>query len=177
MADELTYGGPTILSHPFVVQIVLPFLLVFTLVFAILQKSKILGDDKRQIDAIVSLVIGLVVISFGYATGIIVRLIPFLAVSLVILLVLMLLLSAFHKQGDFDKAFPNGLKKGLMVVVLIAVIVAVMYITDGWQYVLGLFTAGGSTLVLNIIFALIVIGAILWVVFGSKGESGGDKGK
>ena len=58
----LPTGGPTLLSHPIFVETILPFLLVFTLVFAVLQKSKILGDNKKQIDAIVSLVVGLLLI-------------------------------------------------------------------------------------------------------------------
>ena len=83
--------GSTILSSDLFVNAVLPFLLVFVVIFAILQKSKILGDEKKQIDAIVALVIGLIVISFGYATGVIVSLIPFLAVSAIIILVFLLL--------------------------------------------------------------------------------------
>ena len=51
-----------IFSNPFFTEMLLPFLLVFVVVFAILQKSKILGDGKAQIDAIVGLVIGLILI-------------------------------------------------------------------------------------------------------------------
>ena len=37
----------------------LPFLLVFTITYAILQKTKILGDGRRQFNVVVSLVLGL----------------------------------------------------------------------------------------------------------------------
>ena len=57
--------GGTILSSQLFVEVILPFLLVFAVVFAILQKTKILGEGKKQIDAIVSLVIGLIVIAFS----------------------------------------------------------------------------------------------------------------
>ena len=40
----------------------LPFLLVFTIIFAILQKSKILGDGKKNYNVILSLVIALLVV-------------------------------------------------------------------------------------------------------------------
>src|SRR3989338_6520443 len=123
MPEGFTYGGSTFLSHPIFVETILPFLLVFTIVFAVLQKSKIFGDGKKQIDAIVSLVVGLLVISFGQATGIIVQLIPFLAVSLVVILVLMILLGSFAEEGKFFKDyFPSGLVKALMAVVVIAVV-------------------------------------------------------
>ena len=70
MAEPFVYGGQTILSHPIFVETILPFLLIFTIVFAVLQKAKILGEGKRQIDAIVALVVGLLFISFAQAVGI-----------------------------------------------------------------------------------------------------------
>ena len=100
MAEGFTYGGQTILSHPLFIETILPFLLIFTIVFAVLQKSKIFGDGKKQIDAIVALVFGLLAIAFAQATGIIIQLIPFLAVSLVIILVFMILVGSFGKPGN-----------------------------------------------------------------------------
>ena len=38
-------------------QTVLVFILVFTLVFAVLQKSKILGDSRKQTDALIALAV------------------------------------------------------------------------------------------------------------------------
>ncbi len=70
---------------------ILPFVLVFTLIFAILEKTKLLGEDKKQINSLVGLVVGLILIAFPYARDIVVLLMPFLAVSAVILLVFMLL--------------------------------------------------------------------------------------
>ena len=60
MANGFAFGGDTIISHPIFVGTILPFVLVFTIVFAVLQKSKIFGDDKKQIDSIVALVFGLI---------------------------------------------------------------------------------------------------------------------
>lgn len=172
MPEGFVYGGQTILSHPIFVETILPFLLIFTVVFAVLQKSKILGEGKRQIDAIVALVFGLLVISFAKATGIIVQLIPFLAVALVVILVLMVLIGSFNK-GDFDQAFPSGLRKFLMGVAIIAVAIAVFYATNAWQFVEEFFfTSGDSNLVVNIIFVVIIVAAIAIVLWQSKGDSG-----
>jgi hypothetical protein len=41
------YGGPTLLSHPLFIEAILPFLLIFAVVFAVLQKSRILGEGKK----------------------------------------------------------------------------------------------------------------------------------
>ena len=80
-----------ILSSELVGQIILPFVLVFVLIFAILDRIKILGEDKRQINALVSLAIALIFITFTKATGIIINLAAFVAVLAVIILVFLIL--------------------------------------------------------------------------------------
>jgi len=83
-------------------DIILPFLLVFTLVFAILDKSKLLGEGKRQINAIISLVVGLIFIGFSYATNIVQKLVPFLAVSLVIVFIFLLVYGFISGKTEGD---------------------------------------------------------------------------
>ena len=163
---EGMYGGPTILSHPIFVETILPFLLVFTVVFAILQKSKIFGDGKKQVDAIVALVVGLLVISFGYAIGIILQLTVFLAVALVVMLVLMLLLGSF---GKGELSIPKALSVILIIAAVIAVVIAVLYVTNFWLYLYDLlFTAGDSSIFINAVFVVIIVGAIIAVILGGK---------
>jgi len=81
-----------ILSSPFFTNVILPFLLVFVIVYAILDKTKILGD-KRDINAIVSLVFALATVGLPSAFGavdIIIKLIPVISVIMVIILAFML---------------------------------------------------------------------------------------
>ena len=80
----------TLFTSALFVETVLPFLLVFTIVFAVLEKTKILGDGQKRVDAIVALVIGLIFVAFGNATDIVVRMIPVLGVALVVILVFMM---------------------------------------------------------------------------------------
>ena len=47
---------------------VLPFILIFTIVFAVLQKTKIIGEGKRQFNTIVALVLSLMVV-IPHVTG------------------------------------------------------------------------------------------------------------
>jgi hypothetical protein len=166
------YGGFTILSSPFFVEGVLPFLLIFALVFALLQKSGVLGKDKKQVDALVALAVGLLVISFGQALGIILQLVAFLAVSLVIVLVFMLLVGSFFKADTFD--LPGWTKLVLGIIVFIAVVIAVLVFTGGWAWIMD--TIDSSTgIVANVVFVVLVIGAILAVVLsGGKSSSGGE---
>lgn len=173
MAQGFTYGGQTILSHPIVVETILPFVLIFTIVFAVLQKSKILGEKAKQIDAIVALVVGLVVISFAQATGIILQLMPFLAVSLVVILVILLLLGSFLKDLEIKH---KGLKAFGIIVVLLAVVIAVLYITGLWPTIYDLFLIGSANgWVANVLFVVIIGLAVLAVAYKKKGDD--DKGK
>lgn len=43
-------------------DIILPFLLIFTVIFAVLEKSKIFGENKKNIHTVLAIIIGLVVV-------------------------------------------------------------------------------------------------------------------
>ncbi len=161
------FGG-TILSSPLFIEVILPFLLVFALVFAILQKSEILGKGKKQIDAIVALVIGLIFIAFGQAVGVVINLIPILAVSVVVLLVFMLIYGMAFSQGDFK--LHKGIQWVIFALAAIVVTVAVLIFTGSWDYLVDLllFEGEDSGLLTNIIFIAVIIGAILIVVLPGK---------
>jgi hypothetical protein len=47
-------AGETIFQNFIIKDFILPFVFMFVLVFAILEKTKILGDGKKQLDAIVA---------------------------------------------------------------------------------------------------------------------------
>jgi hypothetical protein len=161
----------TILSSPLFVDVILPFILVFTVVFAVLQKSEILGKKQRQIDAIVALVIGLLVVAFGKATGIITSLMPVLAVALIVMVVFMILVGAVFKPGEFD--IPKSVKVLWGIIAAILVLVAVLIISGGWVYLVSLFAGLGSEIVTNAVFIILIVAAIAVVIrFSGAGKPG-----
>ena len=81
----------TILQHYIFTEFILPFLLMFALVFAILEKTKILGEDKKQVDAILAFVIGLIFVSAIYPKQVVNDLILFLTISIVVVLVFLMI--------------------------------------------------------------------------------------
>ena len=166
----------SILSSPFFINYILPFVLIFTVVFALLQKSEILGKGKRQIDAIVSLVIALIVIAFANAIGIIVRLIPFLAVSVIIILVFLILYGMVF-QGEDKFHLNKGLKITLGVLIGLAVVVAVLFSTGAWGYIKNewLYGSDSSSIFTNIVFLIIVFAAIAIVVLPAAQKPDGNK--
>ena len=53
-----------IFTHVVFAEYILPWVLVFVLIFAILEKSNLLGEGKRQVNAIVGAVCGLILFHF-----------------------------------------------------------------------------------------------------------------
>ena len=117
----------TILQHEIFTKFILPFLLIFVIVFAILEKTKILGTDKKQLDAIVAFVIGLIFVSFTSPKMIVENLILFLTVALVIIFVV-LLLWGFVSGGE-AKIGGKGIKIAAGILIVLSVLIAVLIIT------------------------------------------------
>ena len=166
----------TIFSSP-LSQTVLVFVLVFVGVFAVLQKSKIFGEGKRQIDALIALALALIAASAGYATDFIGRLVPFLAVALVILMVFLILYGAVHQGEDFK--LPKGVTYTLGGVIVLAVAIAVLYFTPAWAYILEAVSGGSegsdSAVLMNVVFVVVVIAVVIGVLTSGKKGSGEKK--
>ena len=165
-----------IFEHPFFTEGVLPFLLVFVVVFAILQKSKILGEGKMQIDAIVALVIGLILIVTPGPRNMIVGILPWLGVGVAVILTCLILYG--FVAGDLSKS-PTWLKVTFGVLAGIFVLGVVLVVTGLGSKILSMFsgTSGGEVLT-NIVFIVLIGGAVAVAVLGGKKKPAGDgKGK
>ncbi len=76
---------------------VIPFLLVFAIVFALLDKTKVLGNNKA-IMVIVSLTIGLSSIQFDIVPSFFANIFPKLGIGLAIFIVIILLMGFFSTE-------------------------------------------------------------------------------
>lgn len=162
-----------IFISPFFLNYLLPFVLVFTLVFALLEKTKLLGDGKKQIDSLVALIIGIILIAFPFARDIVVQLMPFLAVSVAILLVFMLLYGfVYGKMEDMHK----NIKIILLIIGSLALITVLLIITGAWDYIYSMMfeRAEGKQIWINILLLVVIVGAIIAVVSGKSGKSSGE---
>lgn len=155
------------LISPFFLNFVLPFLLVFTLIFAILEKTQLLGEDKKNINVMIGLIVGLFLISFSYARNIVVILMPFLAVSAVILLVFMLLYGFIVGKKDGD-VLGRGWKIAFGAILAVALVYFLLIVTGSWGIVYDFMfgTLGGAQVWVNGILIIIIAGAIIAVIKG-----------
>lgn len=143
---------------------VLPFLLVFVLVFAVLQKTKVLGDGNSKVDSLIALVIGLILIGAPQPRQYIVGIIPWLAVALVVLLILFLIYGFGASDAKTGLVLPDWFKKNSLWAAIVFVVIVVISVIIGWNSIGGWFDSEwmGNVLV------LLVIGVALWVAVGKR---------
>jgi len=122
----------TILQHWILTDFAYPFLLIFFIVFAVLEKTKVLGgEDKRQLNALVAFVIGLIFVGAIYPKIVVSNMILFLTVSLVVVFVF-LLLWGFVMGEELKLGQSKPIKIFSGIVMLIAVAMAVLWATGSW---------------------------------------------
>jgi hypothetical protein len=160
----------TILQHWIFTRFALPFLLVFFLLFAILEKSKIFGEGKKQINALVAFIIGLIVIGVTYPIDVINNLILFLTVAIVVVFVGLLLWGFMVGEGKLES---KGIKITAGIVIVIAVIGAIFWATDLFDpFVDVLFKQDWSyNFWINVLFIVVVALALAFVLLGKGGAA------
>jgi|SRR3989344_4285393 len=160
-----------ILISPFFVSYILPFVLVFTLIFALLQKTQLLGEGKKQINAMIGLIIGLFLIAFPTPRDIVVQLMPFLAVSAVILLIFMLIYG--FVMGKKEDVLHKGTKITLGIIFALAFITVLLYVSGWWDSIYNfMFNRETSAQIwINLLLIAVMIGAVVAVVVSKDKDS------
>jgi hypothetical protein len=137
-----------------------PFLLIFFIVFAILEKTQIFGDDKKQTNALISFVIGLIFVSFTYPKEVVENLILFLTVALVVVFVIMLLWGFASGGGKLE--LQGWMKWILWIGIGIAVIMALVWATgvDSRTIDLLFYQSWSKTFWTNVVFVVAIAAAL-----------------
>ena len=163
----------TIFQNELLTQFAYPFLLIFFIVFAILEKTGVLGEGKTQVNALVAFVIGLIFISAVKPKLIVGDLILFLTVAMVVMFV-GLLLWGFISGGKLGE---NLLKEGALqwiagIVVTLSVIIAIFWATGtGGSVVDLLFKQSWSDGFWTNFFFMVVLAGALAVVWKTSSGS------
>lgn len=147
---------------------VLPFLLIFAVVFAILQKSKVLGQDTSQLNAIVAMVIGLIFIGFAYPKEVVTNLVLFLSVAIVVVLVF-LMIYGFATGGTSPFEINKPVKWVVGILTVISVIIAVIWATGielGTAF--WIFNQSWSKALWTNVFFVVVVAVAMAVVLWKK---------
>ena len=133
---------------------VLPFLLIFALVFGILTQIKIFKDNKA-VNGVIALVVGLMALQFGFVSQFFAEIFPRLGIGLAVMLVVIILV------GMFSNPDSNGVMVAFFGVgVVISVIVLVKTAGAlGWSS--GYWWQNNWTTIVGLLVLLAVIGIII----------------
>lgn len=162
----------TIFQAEILTNFIYPFLLIFFILFAILEKTKTLGENK-QINAVVSFVVGLIFVGAIFPKFVVGNLMLFLSLAIVILFVIFVIWGFI--SGKEISSIGGGWKNFLFVVLIIAIVIFLLslfgVLTPIWNSVKSLFTQSWSaSLWENVIFVLVIAGALA-IVWKSKSGS------
>ena len=163
------------------VDVLLPFLLVFTIIFAILEKTKILGEGKRNMNVGIALIFALIVV-IPHITGnfpagydpvqIINAALPSVSLVIIAIVSLMILVGVFaHDRLLWGMTAPGWI--GLVSIVIIAFIFGSA--AGWWQvgFLDWLDSIFGSDVIAVIIMILVFGVIIAFVTGGGEAEKKG----
>ena len=159
-------------------DVVLPFLIVFTIVFAILEKTKVLGTEdiegkrytKKNLNAIAAFVMAFLVVASSELVEIITTVSSQAVIVLFLSVLFLLLVGSFYKEGE-PVFLEGGWKIVFMIIVFIAIIgifLGAIKTSDGrtWLERLGDFTgSGGDELAGSLILLALVV---VFVIYATK---------
>src|SRR3989344_9320159 len=167
-------------------DIVLPFLLVFTIVFAILEKTRILGTVKmkggeeipnKNLNSMVAFVVGLLVVATANVVRTINESLPNVVMLIVASVSFLLMIGVFLKTEELDFAGKHGNWYKFFMVIMFIFVIGIflnsIYDASGNSYLeIALFfliTEWSSAVVTSVVFLAVIIGTILYITrSGSK---------
>lgn len=143
-------------------DVVLPFILIFTIIFATLEKIKIFGQEGRRYNALIALSIALLFVAATNLVEAVNHYLPIIGLVLAIFLGLMLLLGIFGvEEGS------KGVKTmGWILAGIVSITIGLAYLPQiTWfkEFFDSLESYSGVLIVIVILIAIIV-----WVVKGEK---------
>ncbi|MBC8500850.1 MAG: hypothetical protein ISS25_02230 [Nanoarchaeota archaeon] len=186
MAETVLGGTIAFLNEIGVYDVILPFLLVFTIVFAILEKTKIFGVEKvgdqevtrKNMNAMTAFVLAFFVIASSKLVALI-NTVASQAFLLVLLVILFLMLAGvLQKEGEYE--LMGGWKKFFMAVVFIILVLiflnALGWLQTGYEFLADYWN---TEAVSAIILIILIILFMAWISKspkeGKKKEEKGDK--
>lgn len=147
-------------------DVLLPFILIFTVVFAVMQKTKLLGDGRKNYNVIIALVMALAVViphtlnrypRNGDVVEIINKFLPNVSMLLIVILMVMIMLGLFGV--NFNLA--GKTMGGWFTLLSIILVVIIFGNAAGWAFFQWNWIARMDSDVKNLIVIILVFGIII----------------
>ncbi|MBU0629102.1 MAG: hypothetical protein KKC75_07980 [Nanoarchaeota archaeon] len=163
-------------------DVVLPFLLVFTIVFAILEKTRVFGMEtidgkqytKKNLNSITAFVLAFFVIASSKLVEIITTVSSYTVILLLLSILFLLLVGSFMKEGEGGFLTGNW-NYFFMIIMFIGIALIFIYALGWWDTLWAFFQfqTGGEVVGSIILIAIIVL--FIWYIV--KGEPHKDTTK
>ncbi len=173
-------------------DVLLPFLLVYAVIFAILEKTGIFaksdGSDNNQtrnVNAIIAFVFGLFVVASLQTVRYIQDLIVNIVLFVIFILVSLILLGFIFGKDYFDHLFKDAdgrVKKGIVwsvALIVMAIAIGILfYVLGVWDWLDDYWNWDFNDGTLSsILVVALIIGVLFWITSGDKSESKKIEGK
>jgi len=168
-----------------VYDVVLPFLLVFTIVFAILEKTKAFGTEKlgskdkeytrKNLNAMTAFVSAFFVVASTQLVAIVNTVVAHSVLLLLMVILFLMLAGSFH-SGKEEFFLEEGFWRTTFMVIVFAGIVLIFLNALGWLDIIwyNLFFRFDSVTVSSLVLVAVLVGFMVYV---TKGDDKGDKDK
>ena len=168
-------------------DVVLPFLLVFTIVFAILEKTKILGTTKikggeeipnKNLNAMVAFVVGLLVVATANVVRTINESLPNVVILIVASVSFLIMIGVFLKSEELDFSSKHKYWYRTFMVIMFVAVIAIflnsIYDVDGNSFLevatFYIIENFNTAIVTSVLFLIVVLLAIWFVTRTTKRE-------
>jgi len=185
MAEEPVFRGIIeFFGKVGVYDVVLPFILVFTIVFAILEKTKVFGTEeiegtvyaKKNINSMIAVVIAFLVVASTQLVALINEAVANVVILLMISVFFLILVGSFYKEGE-DVFLEKGWRTLFMIIMFIGVVLIFLHaikMDDGqswlvwaWEWLIQNWSSNAAG---SVILVLFVIGIMLYVTNDKKAK-------
>jgi hypothetical membrane protein len=171
-------------------DVVLPFLLVFTIVFAILEKTKVFGSEevdgkkltKKNLNSMAAFVIALLVVASSKLVATITEISQNVILLLLLSVLFLLLIGSFYKEDQLPVFLEGKLKYlfiTIMFVGLLGIFLHAIKAKNGdswlswiWDRVVNHWS---STAVASIILVIIIVAFMFYIVRGEGSSKKEEK--
>jgi hypothetical protein len=144
-----------------VFRYVLPFLMIFAVVYGILSKTALLGDNKG-VNATISLAVGLLALVNGYVSSFFQSIFPYTGMGIAVLLIALILMGLI--AGDTDTKWTRYVWFGIGVIIFIVVVLSSFTDYAWW--------GGGTSFYAYdwpaILAAILILGLLGFIIFGAN---------
>lgn len=161
-------------------DVVLPFLLVFTLVYALLEKTRVLGVErvgdkeftKKNVNSMVAFVVAFFVVASARLVAAINEIMASMVVLLVLLVSFMLLVGSMHRDTTEGFQLQGWYKNAFYVIMFVGMILIFLnafgWLDAGWVWIV---THLDSQIVSMAALIIVIIGLMLFVTSSPKEKS------